>query len=281
MTQPAHTDPTLAKLFSEILRVPEDDTLRLVYADRLQEVPPTVWAGGREVPNPDYDPAHAELIRVQVELSRVGKTPAYDERQHWLAVRANALIAANRDRWLRVKCPKCRGGKAVGGGSLYPCRHCEGGDAGWLTWIFEYPESSNRPRNHGDREPVRVTWDRGFPFRVEVPGMRDCVDDDGREYRRAGTIEYRPRLWLRAVVTHHPTVLEVVPLDREPVPFQGVGIGWWGGVIAPGPVFDIMWEANPEARYEPGGEGIRALQFPTREAAISALGRAVVQWARA
>lgn len=249
-----HTDPTAAKLFSEILRVPEDNDLRLVYADCLDEL--------------GDDPMRAELIRVQVELSRVGKTPAYDERQHWLAVRVNALITANRSRWLRVRCGKCRGGKAVGGGSLYPCRHCEGGDAGGLTWEF-----SNGPPD--DRigtvfmAPPTVIWDRGFPHRVEVPRLTDCVSDAGQDHRRAWKRIFTPTDWLRTVVAHHQTVVEVVPLDREPEAWPGGSFAWnQDDSRAPDDLPLAVFRHLP------------ATTARTRESAISALGRAVVKWAR-
>jgi uncharacterized protein (TIGR02996 family) len=73
--------------FHALQQNPEDDALRLVYADFLEE------RGGEEAT------AHAELIRVQVELAALTPTTrAAAERTAELTARQNGLL----DRWQRV-----------------------------------------------------------------------------------------------------------------------------------------------------------------------------------
>lgn len=265
-------DGDLAAIYARIVAEPDEDIHRPVYADRLDEI--------------GDDPARAELIRVQVELSRIGKTSAYDERQHELAVRERNLLAANRSRWLRVECPKCEGTGDIktSDGKWWPgqdCHACDGtGDACGLARGFRYRLSDgNGTATH---EPVRVKWDRGFPHRVEVPGMAGCVSacpdcTDGRwrngrdgHCRTCGDRRLIPSNWLAAVVTHHPTVLECVPLSVTHMLDEPERTG---GVWA--------WRNSPPFDHDalPDCIAVRD-RFLTREAAITALGRAVVKWAR-
>jgi uncharacterized protein (TIGR02996 family) len=71
--------------FKAILAHPQDDGLRLVYADWLEE------HGG------PADAARAEFIRTQVELSRL---PDDDPRRPALEDREHELLAARERRWL-------------------------------------------------------------------------------------------------------------------------------------------------------------------------------------
>jgi hypothetical protein len=79
-------------LLDAVLRDPDDDTVRLVYADCLDEAPPhpcgcTAWTvggyaycsqcGGTGIT--DKYRLHAELIRLQIELHRTPKHPKWDE----------------------------------------------------------------------------------------------------------------------------------------------------------------------------------------------------------
>src|ERR687888_336268 len=65
-----------------IIRDPDDDGLRLIYADWLDE----------------HDDPRGEFIRVQCALARL---PDDDPRRHELAVRERELLAAHRETWLR------------------------------------------------------------------------------------------------------------------------------------------------------------------------------------
>jgi uncharacterized protein (TIGR02996 family) len=88
-----------AGFLQAILREPDDDTPRLVYADWLDET------GKPE------DAARAELIRVQIELPRCQRwSPGHEE----LSDRAEALIKAHGDTWLGPLLPLVRASVPVG-----------------------------------------------------------------------------------------------------------------------------------------------------------------------
>jgi uncharacterized protein (TIGR02996 family) len=75
---------TEAALLRSIRDNPEDDTVRLVYADCVEE---------------EGDPARGEFIRVQVALAR---TPEADPARRALEDREHELLAENEARWLGV-----------------------------------------------------------------------------------------------------------------------------------------------------------------------------------
>jgi uncharacterized protein (TIGR02996 family) len=75
---------TEAALYRAIRDNPDDDTVRLVYADCVEE---------------DGDPARGEFIRVQVALAR---TPEADPARRALEDREHELLAENEARWLGV-----------------------------------------------------------------------------------------------------------------------------------------------------------------------------------
>lgn len=304
----------LTGLYAAILRDPEDDTVRLAYADALDE------AG--------EDPARAEFIRVQVELARIADTcrcGACVQRgsQHHngkcdanrFRRRSAVLLNENSARWLRVPCVECGGiGRETIGRKTYHgrCLDCRGtGDAGGLTWEFNYPREVRVSPNatvtgYYPTEPARVHWSRGFPHRVEVPRMGDCVEDcprcggDGISHGSDRPFEGAPgpcqvckgnrkvpSQGLTAVVTHHPTVQEVVPLDRVPRSnavtgdYSWVntspGMEYWDNAtqLIPAPLWQLLdgYSTAPDAR-------VLARRYSTREAAASTLGRAVVAFGR-
>src|SRR5262249_20347749 len=72
-------------LLSDIRANPDDDRVRLIYADWLQE---------------NGQPQRAEVIRVQVELARLADD---DPRREALADRQDELLAAHRDEWWPVR----------------------------------------------------------------------------------------------------------------------------------------------------------------------------------
>ncbi len=220
-----------------------------------------------------------------------------------LAIRESALLDTNRAEWLRgPACEKCRDGKLYcpgrehrHGGEDTDCHACQGtGDAGALTWEllydYEVPQESGTRR-----EPVRVTFRRGFPARVEVPRLADCIAEEtepcptclGGEIRPTRSDNYDPceechgvntvtrtvpSPWLAAVVASHP-VEEVVCLDREP--FQH-----------PGGVY--LWHQSDSGRHPDSRDELPTALLTedvvkthlTRELAITALARAIVAFAR-
>jgi uncharacterized protein (TIGR02996 family) len=74
--------PTNEALMQAILDAPEDDSLRLVYADWLDE---------------HGDAERAEFIRVQIELATLPR----HERRAVLGKRAKELLARNEEEWVR------------------------------------------------------------------------------------------------------------------------------------------------------------------------------------
>jgi uncharacterized protein (TIGR02996 family) len=77
-------------LLQSILAEPEDDALRLIYADWLEEDAPS---------------DRAEFIRVQMELARAGEA---DPGRKALRAREKELWATHRDEWLSVLPPTLR-----------------------------------------------------------------------------------------------------------------------------------------------------------------------------
>jgi uncharacterized protein (TIGR02996 family) len=87
---PATARRTASQLFAAIAANPADDTVRLAYADFLEE---------------HDDPDRAEFIRTQVELSRL---PAWDKRSKLLRLRERLLLIRHGERW-REELPQIAG----------------------------------------------------------------------------------------------------------------------------------------------------------------------------
>lgn len=174
------TDPTLAGLVTAIREHPDDDTLRLVYADRLDEIAGTVpcsqcdsgWRPKSGTPDPgmtsrcphcngsgtvsDADAARAEFVRVQVEAAILGAKADHGEcdcyecqRYTMLSGLSDALLAAHAAEWFAVP------------GWAGPW--VEGGELRWslLTMSRGTPD---RPAGI-----VRCTVSRGFLDAVTAP----------------------------------------------------------------------------------------------------------------
>src|SRR5262245_49645394 len=93
---------------------PDDDTARLVYADWLQE---------------NGDEARAELIRLQIALSRLEVLPLAKFQFRYNpsdGARERELLAANTHRW-RTE-PKCESCKGTGEWASYEGKYCLGSD---------------------------------------------------------------------------------------------------------------------------------------------------------
>jgi uncharacterized protein (TIGR02996 family) len=262
----------------------DEDTPRLVYADYLQEN--------------GLDPAREELIRVQVEHSRrpsqhtqdaAGVCTASCERckSSCLEMRAHELVAENESRWRAgPTCAACEGA-----GVAVMCTGCWRGDAGGLMALNPREQLSHR-----DRPPwlYPVAFWGGFIRRVTAPRMTDCLYDEFEEHA--------PSRWLRAVLTvtdDHPEralIREVVPADREPLAVTAAHTKWlglyqwfsWingdkqrsndgsGRAFAelPRAVFEAVAGLSDQTFYD------EYARFKTRAAAVSALGTAIVRWAR-
>jgi uncharacterized protein (TIGR02996 family) len=279
---------------------PEDDVSKLVYADWLDE----------------HDDPRGEFIRLQYELE---KYPPYRELRtdcppvdgnsgiykhcYNLRVREYVFLAAYQDKWRRGPvCETCGQAKASGGSfnsTWNVCPQCHGtGDAGGLMRKFTTGRIED---GTSETELVHIEWDRGFPGRVVVPQVGDLVRDAcskcggyGGAHTHAacdGDLVWQPTPWLRAVVQHHP-VSGCVPLDREPYHYRAPafppdhvlhGMFRWGRRSSWGEdntdlLPDLIFDALRDMHF---GEASRSCRyFPTRELALSALGRAFVQLAK-
>lgn len=194
-----HTDPTARDLLRGVLLRPDDDTARLVYADRLDDI------GQHE---------RAELIRVQCELARLHEaghgtqpedgppcpahsfarkqSPAGAQVTFACAVcsiafereaRADELLTDRRAEWFGIKCPACEG-SGNQPGDLYDlgrCEGCEGCDGDGFA-------------------PVAVR--RGFVYRVECR-MRDALEAVG-DSESGNTMAWALTPWAADVLAAHP-----------------------------------------------------------------------------
>lgn len=283
-----------AALYAAILADPEDDTVRLAFADWCDE-------------NGESD--RAEFIRVQVALSRwscdfkqTKEQPGWrhdcgtDDNGYWLCqplrFREDALLQRHRADWLRVECPKCggSGSKMHGEGSSmpFPCPDCTGGDAGGLT--RQAPTDS-----HGGRAFVNpTTFARGFPAVVGGCRLADVMERRckicGSDERETGTRgggcarcdggivrDWQPTPWALAVFRNHP--VQCVPLVCRDV--GGAACSWLRdndvreSYSLPAVLFDAVYSLHKHSQRD--GDW---LYYPTPEAANAALGTATADWIR-
>lgn len=272
-------------LLAAIAAQHEDDTVRLVYADWLDEQ-------GRH--------ARAELIRLQcriaerqrdghgcddrqcpaIEFGRKNPSPGAQvmptcekciDVQGWQH-RESQLLAAHQDEWLSRPCPECGGG----GVFHYPavkrtnvCEDCNGtGDAGGLYERVQWPNALTVARRP-------VVWARGFPHAVECSRLEDVLRPSAAAFGDADPVFWKPSPWALAVATHHPTVRDFRCRGREPYSMYPDSWRWFVRLenveqdadrsILPEPVYRAtVYDENGGERY-----------WRTRERALSALWRAL------
>ena len=248
------TTDTRSQLLREIAARPDDDTLRLAFADWLDE------HGDR----PD-DADRAEFIRVQCELAPLNDLAdsvhpmamlgSDGIKREALLARSYQLLSAHPE-WSRCRCPRMadrQWGPSDPRGCSPACPTCGGtGD------LFVAPGVSGASLTPPTK-PRTVTFARGFPDAVTCT-LAEAFGGDGT-----------PTAWAIEVVKQTP-VTRVVPTDREPWDFGGTDRqrGWWreGGpqvhnrATVPAPVFD-------EIKHETVLFGAKA--FRTAEAAADAL----------
>jgi uncharacterized protein (TIGR02996 family) len=238
--------PRHVALYREICRAPEDDTLRLAYADCLDEIgdervecpnpncgnPVVGWDGfyqcsrckgaGTVLSTANRD--RAEFIRVQVEIERLhtlhqgtGQTierlatvhgPIWDCRQ-----REKELLRLHPE-WRECPCPKCDGTNRMFDGC--PC-----GGSGDLFHPF------------GDgAKPRLVHFRRGFPDSVECvaadvwrEGLGYRVDFENWRPEDGSRTVTVPTEWAKAVVRCTP--VSKFKVELEPTREEG-GWEWYG-----------------------------------------------------
>jgi len=167
------------QLLFAILADPTDDTVRLAYADWLEE---------------NGHAGRAEFIRVQIELSgRVGRHPIS------LLAREASLLAANPS-WSQVRCPDFEGSD----GAL--CAFCRG--AGDLLRVARWRRGHRGRTKSSSRNPVFI---RGF---LDSVACQWGELGDGL-FPVAGQV-FSPSPWARALVKAMPTLTRLVVMDMEP-----------------------------------------------------------------
>lgn len=242
------THPEEAALLRAIAANLADDTVRLAYADWLDEQGqvPCERCGGRRRFYKARDETSAEryflpiafgpegepmLLKPCPECGGVGTVPnpraEFIRLQCGVApmpagclwpkeVREAALLKANYNRWVNVPCPMCAASGTVRRdidsrtGVATNCAGCFGsGIAGNLTEMIRF--GNHRPEQ---RHLHPVAFRRGFPF--ELGG---CRLEDVFTWDRVGNAEdlsdrhdeWFPTPWALAVFRAHPTI-ERVPL---------------------------------------------------------------------
>lgn len=309
-----------AALLAAIRANPDDDTLRLAYADWLDEQPVVrvkcarcdgdgtlVCFRGPGATNPYHTncPAcddgtildtsnadRAELIRGQCEAaawkrdghgeectvvqnfykSPESKKPGGQMRLQcykctdlqYTEFTASQIISRHHE-WSQVNCLDCDGH----GITDHVCGTCRGtGDL--LKRIVQMSE----PTSFMASEPRHLHWSRGFIECVEARSEEVWYDDQSGEDAGGGNSirETLPTPWARALVAanHEPMMVREIRLTDWPTPF--LDVGWCV------PMMDNQRKTLPEDVWQSLYSGRVPKIYPTREAAVSALGRAVYEW---
>lgn len=269
---------TADEFIEVILSDPESEAPYLVYADWLQE-------NGNE--------PRAAFIRSQIEYERANtwlfhSHPNYNTpeeiRAHSASLQAaqktyTELLQKHETEWRAgPRCEKCSGTGDSRGMKLTHtferCPDCSGtGDAGGLMDWVGVP---------GHEPSIAIDWRRGFMYRVACDRLTDAIDENTGSTR-----------WAVQVLTTPPErrlIRQIVPADCRPdtnTPGLNISIGrtheWVDGrAVGPGPSVvphALFVEIKGSAEYE-----VPALQvyveFRTHEAAISAIGTAIVNLIR-
>lgn len=231
---------------------PDDDTLRLVFADWLQE---------------QGEDDRAEFIRAQVEFDR-------HPLRHEVAARNYEVRARRRQEWDQAFWLHERQLFLI---SFHPewrpvCPACSG--QGWTP--FPDPAGGSSLRNvcsycNGDGRLIRANglhrFDRGFLNSVPVPALATVLihetEDDGAVFPGSDqqiqiyTGRWRPTEYARNLLRDHPLLTRIKPRDLVDNVFTDEGVahdgvnnyGWWdeagtatgneGNV--PTIIFDAMW----------------------------------------
>lgn len=235
-------------LYREICRCPEDDTLRLAYADWLDE---------------NGDPDRAEFVRVQYELEgmpeyrgiRVGldwSDPEFSpkcKRAVGLSRREEKILFAGPN-WADCPCDKCEGTGVIDQGCH--CPTCHGTGDLFLS-------RDERAPGHVHHVPRTVTFARGFPDAASCT-LAEAFASDGV-----------PTPWACEVVRRTP-VTRFVLTDRKPersAAFDG-WFRWYTGPEQNDISNELYYELeghHPEDRSGPSKQPY----WKTAEAAVDAL----------
>ena len=236
------THDTRSQLLAEIAANPEDDTLRLAFADWLDEHGDAA------------DRDRAEFIRVQCELG------VWSGRGH---PRETELLSAHSE-WSRCRCPRCNGRKGrlakINGGyddEWIDCGTCGGTGDLFLRHVDD--------RTHAT-EPRTVTFARGFVDGVTCT-LAEAFAPDGT-----------PTPWAVEVVKQTPVVrfsmTDQTPIHRDSAkngPF-GSGLVWdWSSAHVPYFLIREMAASHPDNVANTPGVDVWWVEFSTESEARDAL----------
>ena len=254
------THDTRSQLLAEIAASPDDDTLRLAFADWLDE---------------HGDPAdadRAEFIRVQCELAPLNDLAdsvhpmamlgSDGIKREALLARSYQLLSAHPE-WSRCRCPECDGsgdqGKKNGHDGL-ACPACGGTGDLFLTPRVSGASLTPPPK------PRTVTFARGFVDGVTCT-LAEAFAPDGT-----------PTPWAVEVVKQTPVVrfrmTDQTPHHRDAAirgPFA-VGLVWdWSSASTPEFLMDEMAAAHPDKFADTPGGDVWWMEFETESEARDAL----------
>lgn len=265
MTTTHPTIDTVSALRASICAAPEDDTLRLVYADALDEAGDGEWAEfvrvGVELARvpPFHFPSECDLPITHPRYGQCEKCKRWSEKMESLSRRSDALLRSLEPRLRRGRqCERCLTGKKLRQGfdprhpeeHIYNCPICSG--RGWLGVLGERKDSLLVRAGYQGDWLIPATFSRGL-----VSGIT-C------------TMEW----WMRngeRVVKEWP----VTEARLNDVPITECGPNHW--------IVDDNHTLIPtygELRESIRKRGQRDFSFPTEAAARAALSDASLAWAR-
>lgn len=215
-------------LFANVIADPDDDTVRLVYADWLGE---------------NGQPDRGELIRVQVEMAAIRASGGGDDSQKGdigtLLTDHGYARLRNRDEELReahpewdsVLCQECHGlcdYRDTHLGRAPACHTCRG-TLDMLVRYHQFDEPTSmvmfEARPHG--------WRRGFVESVEIGGW-----ETWQPTQASGYTQYVPSRYAKALVDVMPMLRELELTAAVPGLSLPAEPRWYSG----GPQF--VWERD-------------------------------------
>lgn len=273
-------------LLQAVLANPEENSVRLVFADWLEE---------------NGEPARAELIRLQVQLIN---HPIHHKAETGcpLRRREKALLDSHPE-WSSLPCRRCGGcgrtpcpdcihwkGRVpptcrCGGSRRTDCSNC-GGSGNLLKTTYRPGYDSPM----GDR---LLSWVRGFINSVSLTlaeageEVRECFvcgeQLDRHDYCARCDASGRRPVWKPSPLA--VALVRALPLTDLPLvgltPYHnGTGYCWYNGARTH-PYATVPEAANlPTSLFRLFGERERWVSYPTEGAAITALGQLVCRSAR-
>jgi len=251
------TTATHAGFIPDICEHPDDDSIRLIYADYLED---------------HGDPERAEFIRVQVEVN--------GPRQEWDAIqRQGCWTCHNRQVLLK----RMAGGQTMPS----PCKRCS--DLECYVYSREAKERSYLEANAYELGEECIPGEPGW--HVAGPGELIAVNGITLLFRRGFIAEIHAPLavlekHLTALVRQHP-IERVRVTDKEPkhyqaIPFYREHWSWWGNDMPdkediPMELFQLLSGDDPSLSNQLYPD---CKNFPTAEAAHAALSEALLRLAR-